>query len=95
MMIISAVYLALREVLQEVILHDCLLDDGAGPEVLVVLGDGDVPGDGHTLTRHALLLHQSGRGQRTAGLLKIGFKIFLCRKLKFYNFETFCKMTVF
>ena len=73
-------YLALREVLQEVILHDCLLDDGAGPEVLVVLGDGDVPGDGHTLTRHGVLLHQGAGGQCTAGLLKIDFAIFLCRK---------------
>ena len=70
-------YLALREVLQEVILHDCLLDDGAGPEVLVVLGDGDVPGDRHTLARHGMLLHQGGGGQRSAGLLKKDFAIFL------------------
>ena len=70
MMIICAGYLALREVLQEVILHDCLLDDGAGPEVLVVLGDVDVPGHGYTLTRHALLLHQGCGGQRSIGLLQ-------------------------
>ena len=63
-------YLALREVLQEVILHDCLLDDGAGPEVLVVLGDVDIPGHRHTLTRDALLLHQGCRGQSTTGLLQ-------------------------
>ena len=70
-------YLALREVLQEVILHDCLLDDGAGPEVLVVLGDVDVPGDGHALTGHALLLHQCSGGETSAGFLKKGFQIFI------------------
>lgn len=71
MMIISTGgYLALGEVLQEVILHDCLLDDGAGPEVLVVLGDVDIPGHGYTLTRHALLLHQGCGGQRSTGLLQ-------------------------
>ena len=79
MMIICAGYLALREVLQEVILHDCLLDDGAGPEVLVVLGDVDVPGDGHALTGHALLLHQGGGGETGAGFLEKGFKIFMAK----------------
>ena len=64
-------YLALGEILEEVILHDCLLDDGAGAEVLVVLGDVDVPGHRHALSGHALLLHQGGRGEAPAGLLEI------------------------
>ena len=70
MIIATGGYLALGEVLQEVILHDCLLDDGAGPEVLVVLGDVDIPGHRHALTRHALLLHQGVGGQSSAGLLQ-------------------------
>ena len=63
-------YLALGEILEEVILHDCLLDDGAGPEVLVVLGDVDIPGHRYTLTRDALLLHHGCGGQSTTGLLQ-------------------------
>ena len=70
MIIATGGYLALGEVLQEVILHDCLLDDGAGAEVLVVLGDVDIPGHRHALTRHALLLHQGCRGRSSAGLLQ-------------------------
>ena len=70
MIIATGGYLALGEVLQEVILHDCLLDDGAGAEVLVVLGDVDVPGHRHALTRHALLLHQGCRGRSSTGLLQ-------------------------
>ena len=44
-----------------------------------MLGDVDVPGDGHALTGHALLLHQGGGGETGAGFLEKGFKIFMAK----------------
>ena len=60
-------YLALGQVLEEVVLHYRFFDDGPGAEVLVVLDDVDISGDGHTLAGHALLLVQ--RHGRQAGRL--------------------------
>ena len=68
MIISSGGYLALGEVLQEVILHDGLLHESLGPEVLLMVLQLDwlLPGV-HTLTGHALLLHQGHvRGRRVA-----------------------------
>ena len=63
-------YLALGQVLEEVILHYCFFDDSSGTEVLVVLDDVDIPGDGHTLAWHSLLLVH-GHGRQASRLLRI------------------------
>ena len=44
-----------------------------------MLGDVDVPGDGHALSGHALLLHQGGGGETGAGFLETDFKIFMAK----------------
>jgi hypothetical protein len=46
------------EVLEKVVVHDGLLDEGLGPEVLAVLLCVGGEGGGHALAGHALLLAQ-------------------------------------
>ena len=74
MIIATGGYLALGEVLQEVILHNSLLHESLGPEVLfVVLGLDWLLPRVDTLARHALLLSQGHAGGRTvAGACLLG-----------------------
>jgi hypothetical protein len=74
----SIQYLAGGEILEKVIVHDCLLDEGLSPEVLaVLLGVGGEEGGG-ALARHALLLAQ---GQLTGHAVRI-LNIQICMHLE-------------
>ena len=88
-------HLLRREVLQEVILHNSLLHQSLGPEVLLmVLGLDWLLPRVDTLARHALLLGQGHAGGRTvAGACLLGI-IFILKAVYYITENLYQETTI-